>query len=98
MHKFTIDLAEKPECDCHFRNESSEHFILYCFLYTPERQTLFNLVEHLIPKFSELNKSVKYEILISGLNNTDPDYHHLNNRISYAVKNFIIKTKKFNLN
>ena len=70
LHKFTIGLPEKPKCDCPFRNESPENFILDLFLYTPERQTLFNLVEHLIPKFSKLNKSEKNEVLISGLNMT----------------------------
>ena len=33
---------------------SSEHYLLDCFLYTVERQNLYNQVEHYIPNFSKL--------------------------------------------
>ena len=56
LHKFTIGQADNPECLCHFKEESPKHFFLDCFLYTAERQTLFSLVEHYIPKFSSLSK------------------------------------------
>ena len=46
QHGFTIGLADSPECMCHFKSESSEHYFLDCFLYTLERQTLFSLIEH----------------------------------------------------
>ena len=37
LHKFTIGQADKPECLCHFKEESPKHFFLDCFLYTAER-------------------------------------------------------------
>ena len=49
--RFTLGLTDDPSCLCHFKLESSEHYMLDCFLYTVERQNLYNLVEHLIPKF-----------------------------------------------
>ena len=44
QHKFTIELIDNPQCDCHFREESPAHFFLDCFLYTSERQTLFGRI------------------------------------------------------
>ena len=32
QHSFTIGLADSPECLCHFRSESPEHYFLDCFL------------------------------------------------------------------
>ena len=51
QHKFDIGLHDTPECLCHAKSESSLHYIMDCFLYTGERQTLFDLVEHYIPNF-----------------------------------------------
>ena len=66
-----------------------------CFLYTVERQTLFGLVEHYIPKFTTFTKKRKYELLISGLKIDNPDYYDLNRNITFAVQNYIIQTKRF---
>ena len=64
-----------------------------CFLYTAERQTLFDLVEHYIPKFPTLSKKTKYELLIFGLRNHDPEFVDLNRKISIAVQTYIFQTK-----
>ena len=95
LHKFTIGQEEKPECICHAKEESSKHYFLDCFLYTAERQTLFNLVEHYIPKFSKMTKTAKFELLINGIKPDDPDFNYLNTILTIAVQNFIIKTKRF---
>ena len=65
------------------------------FLYTTERQALFSLVEHYIPKFSKLNKKEKYELLTTGLKNEDPDFNNLNFIIMINVQKYIIQTKRF---
>ena len=95
LHKFTIGLAEKPDCDCHAKQESSSHFILDCFLYTAERQNLYNLVEHYIPNFPRMTKTAKLNLLLSGFHTDNPEYNHTNTIITIAVQNFIIKTKRF---
>ena len=74
LHKFIIGHSDSTECLCHAKQESSLHFILDCFLYTVERQTLFNLVEQLVPNFNKLNKHKKYEVLVMGINSDNPDY------------------------
>ena len=95
LHKFTIGQLDKPECMCHFKEESPKHFFLDCFLYTTERQTLFSLVEHYIPKFQRLSNSEKFNILMNGLKPENPDYDYLNMKITIALQLFIIKSKRF---
>ena len=53
LNRYTIGQSDDPCCMCHFKQESSEHFILDCFLYTVECQILFNLVEQTIPNFQK---------------------------------------------
>ena len=95
LHKFTKGISETPECLCHANKESSLHYLIECFLYSGERQTLYNLVEHYIPKFLQLTKSKKYEILVMGINTDNPDYYFTNTKISIAVQHFIFATKRF---
>ena len=94
-HKFAIGQSESPECSCHSKHESSQHYLLDCFLYSCERQILFNQVEHFIPNFLSFNKSKKYEILLNGLKTDNPEFNTTNTSITIAVQKFILKTKRF---
>ena len=97
-HKFVIGQTDTPECICHSKEESTRHFLLDCFLYTVERQKLFQLVEHYIPKFAGLSKMTKLNILLYGFRTDNPDYNYLNIQITIAVQHFILKTKRFENN
>ena len=97
MHKFLIGQSESSECSCHFKNESSQHYFIDCFLYSSERQTLFNQVEQFIPKFKSLSKYKQHEIIINGINTNDPQFHYTNTSLSIAVQKFIFKSKRFQL-
>ena len=66
-----------------------------CFLYSVERQKLFNLVDYLVPKFTQCTKKLKYEILTRGIDIDNPEFYHTNIRISLAVQSFIVSTKRF---
>ena len=70
---FLIGLEESPNCLCHFDTESSEHYFLDCFLYSPECQILFNLIEHFIPNFPRLNKKQKHDIILRGVDIEHPE-------------------------
>ena len=94
LHKFTIGHSETTECLCHAKQESSLHFLIDCFLYSGERQTLFSLVEHYIPKFSNLSKSKKCEVLVMGIHNDNPVYKHTKNNIHCRTK---FDLKKMNI-
>ena len=94
-HRYTIGQIDEPSCICHAKQESSEHFFLDCFLYTVERQTLFNLAEQIVPRFSRMNKKEKFQLFTRGINIKNPDYYHVNRQISLGVQYFILKTKRF---
>ena len=95
QHKFTIGLADTPECLCHFREESPSHFFLDCFLYLPERQILFDLIEHYIPNFKRLTKQKKLDIILRGIDIDNNDFIQLNTTLTIAVQNFILHTNRF---
>ena len=95
QHKFTIGHAESPECLCHHNQESPLHYFLDCFLYLPERQILFDKIEHYIPKFKSLSKQNKLEIILHGIDNENPDILSTNTTITIAVQNYIVQTKRF---
>ena len=95
LHKFTIGQSESPECLCHSKQESSQHYLIDCFLYSSERQTLFDRVEHFIPNFTSFSKSTKYDILVKGIKPNDPYYNSTHTTLALAVQNFIFKTKRF---
>ena len=95
QHQFTIGLSDSPECLCHFRNETPIHYFLDCFLYLPERQILFDLVEHYIPNFQRMNRNQKFDILLKGIDIENPEIISTNITLTKAVKKFLISYKRF---
>ena len=95
QHKFTIGLSDSPECLCHFKTESPEHYFLDCFLYSPERQSLFNLIEHYVPNFNRFNKKQKLDLILKGVNIENSEIFQTNVTLTLAVQNFILLTKRF---
>ena len=95
QHKFVIGKIDSPECKCHFKEESPQHYFLDCFLYSLERQYLFDLIEHYIPNFKKLNKKCKLDIIMNGLERDNTEYFHLNTNLTLAVQLYILKTKRF---
>ena len=95
MHRFDIGLHDTPECSCHAKTESSIHYLMDCFLYSGERQTLYSLVEHYIPNFLKISKTKQFEILLMGISPENPDFTSTNTKISIAVQQFILKSKMF---
>ena len=78
QHQFMIGLVESPVCDCLFREESPSHYFIDCFLYSNERQILFSLVEHYIPKFKNFTKSQKLDVILRGFEVKNQEYVSLN--------------------
>ena len=95
QQKFSIGLVDTPECLCHFKEESPKHYFLDCFLYTQERQNLFSLIGHYIPKFTKMNKRDKLNIILFGYNFENDDYSYVNTRITKSVQNYIARTNRF---
>ena len=90
-----IGQSDSPECSCLAKHESSIHYLIDCFLYTGERQILFNLVEYYIPSFKTMNRNEKYKVLVMGIDPENPEITQTNVSISIAVQKFIFVTKRF---
>ena len=95
QHKFTIGFSDTPECICHHKTESPEHYFLDCFLYIPERQIMLSLIEHYVPNFIRLNKSQKLNIILNGVNPENIEFTTTNTKITYSVQQYILSTKRF---
>jgi hypothetical protein len=95
QHKFSIGHTDSPECLCHHREESPSHYFLDCFLYSPERQALFSLIEHYIPNFQNFSKQRKLDIILMCIYIENNDFLTTNISLTFAVQKFILQTKRF---
>ena len=93
-HSFSIGQIDSPYCLCH-GIETVEHYLHDCFLFTVERQKLFSLVEQYIPAFKNMNKKTKVQTLVNGYKTSDKLFEYTNLRVTFAVQNFILQTKRF---
>ena len=98
LHKFSIGLSDSAECICHANKESTIHYFTECFIYSGERQILFDLVEHYIPNFKNKSKVKQNEILLMGINKDQPEFNSTNTTIAIAVQKFILTTNRFSEN
>ena len=92
-HGYTIGKVTSPACLCHSRNETVKHYMLECFLYTIERQSLLEQVEQHVAGFASLSQENKLNILIFGFQ--DNEKFPTNIKIMPLVQNYIIQTKRF---
>lgn len=91
-HSYAIGRADSPSCLCHEKNETVRHYLLCCFLYTIERQVLFNQVTHCVPNFKKMSQDNKIDFLLNGSSKLD---HQSNIEVTKFVQNYIISTKRF---
>ena len=91
-HSFITGKSESPACLCYEKNETVLHYLLFCFLYTVERQVLFDQVAQYLPNFLRFPQSKKVDILLNGCDKLN---HDANIEITKNVQNYILKTKRF---
>ena len=94
-HSYAVGKANSPQCSCHARQETSRHYLLQCFLYTVERQNLFDLVSHHVPNFKQLPQYKQENILLFGIPGNEEDVKHINISLTKIVQNYILQTKRF---
>ena len=92
-HSFSIGKTPSPECKCHHPNETIMHYIMHCFLYTIERQSLFVQIAQVVPNFSNLPQYKQLDLLLNGYSN--PDYHDENIEITKLIQKYILSSKRF---
>ena len=83
MDKNLHGQIDTSECSCHGKNESSLHYLIDCFLFTGERQTLFNLVEYFTPQTMCKNDP------------GNPKFVHTKHNIIYCSTKFLLNQKCF---
>jgi hypothetical protein len=93
-HSFAINLSQDDLCLCD-HPETTSHFLLNCFLFQPERETLLAKICQLYPPFTRKSTQQQTYILLNGINleNEEPDVRNV--QIFYAVQKYILQTKRF---
>ena len=82
---------------CGHSTESTEHFLLNCFLYSYERNNLLsNLTGVLEKQPATMTKENLLRALLMGESNDDPLKYNHNIKISKYVQHFIIKKRRLN--
>ena len=61
------------------------------------RQTLFDLIEHYVPKFNNWTKKKKIDLIINGIYINNPDFISLNTTLTKAVQNIILNANRFSI-
>ena len=82
---------------CGHNTESTEHFLLHCFLYSFERSNLLsNLIGVLEKQPASMTKENLLKTLLMGERNDDPLKYKHNKQIFKYVQHFIVKTRRLN--
>ena len=92
-HGYAVGKVPSPACQWHHNNETVQHFLLDCFLYTNERLLLFHQVNQSVTDFYTMSKSKKLDMLLFGF--PDNEKLHINRDVAISVQSFILKTKRF---
>ena len=92
-HGYAIGKVPSPACQCHHKNETVQHYVLDCFLYTNERHLLFSGVNQYVTNFYTMSKTKKLQLLLFGI--SDNNHYDININVAKAMQSFILRTKRF---
>ena len=94
-HSYTIGLSPSPSCDCGAPQESSQHVLLSCPLYSSERQILLLTANETLLDFHKKSLKNQFDILLYGLHPENPDYLRINTVLTVATQHFLMKIPRF---
>jgi len=95
QHLFEVGNIQSPRCLCHAPIESTEHYLLDCFLFANERHELFSNLKGILEKDpSNYTRAEKLEILLYGEKYSDPEKYPANKIILRYVQRFLVSTKR----
>ena len=93
-HLFSVRLSSTTKCLCGTL-ESTEHFLLDCFLYDIERQVLFDEIPGVLEKrLDKYSRKELAQILLYGEYSNNPDKYEHNKTLFRYVQKFLIQTKR----
>ena len=95
-HLFRVGLSKTKGCLCGYEIESTQHFLLDCFLYQPERVELLGYLKntrHVLNRpLDTYTRESLVNILLNGENNLERDRYPFNRLLFRAVQKFLGKT------
>ena len=93
-HLFSVRLSSTAKCLCGTL-ESTEHFLLDCFLYDIERQVLFDEIPGVLEKrLDKYSRKELTQILLYGEYSNSPEKYEHNKTLFRYVQKFLIQTKR----
>lgn len=93
VHLFEIGLASTPGCLCGHKQESISHFLIDCFLYHNERESLLLNIRSLVK--ANPSKAYLCNTMLFGDNSSYlVDNFNINKQIFVHVQHFLCETKR----
>ena len=93
-HLFGVRLSPTSKCLCG-NLETTEHYLLECFIYDIERQTLFSELPGVLEKqLDKYNRKELTHILLYGEYSDNPEKYEHNKILFRHVQKFLIQTKR----
>ena len=66
-HQYTIQKIDNPACDCGYRQENTQHFLLHCPRFATARSILYRQIStHLNLDFRSLPDTIQISTLLTG--------------------------------
>ena len=95
QHLFEVGNSPSPRCPCFFPRETTEHYLLDCFLFSKERHALVSSLGGILEKDpSQYTRAEMLEILLYGEKYHDPEKYPANKIIQRYVHRYLIGTKR----
>ena len=95
-HLFRVGISKTKGCLCGHETESTQHFLLDCFLYQPERVELFRYLKNtrhvLNMPLSTYTRESLVDTLLNGEYNLVRDRYPYNRLLFRAVQKFLVQT------
>ena len=95
-HLFRVGISKTKGCLCGHKTESTQHFLLDCFLYQPERVELFRYLKNtrhvLNMPLSTYTRESLVDTLLNGEYNLERDRYPYNRLLFRAVQKFLVQT------
>ena len=95
-HLFRVGISKTKGCLCGNETESTQHFLLDCFLYQPERVELFRYLKNtrhvLSMPLSTYTRESLVDTLLNGEYNLERDRYPYNRLLFRAVQKFLVQT------
>ena len=94
-HLHKVGISSTTQCLCGHNDETTNHFLHACTLYTGARNHLHDKLSGLLGRSTtSFNRETLTQILLYGVEPDNPEQYRRNKSIFWNVQHFLIKTKR----